>query len=430
MALAVLNLATSSQDAGSAKARSFDPLGYLSRVLHLEPVLLRQSLGVLFICAVIDLLPGYFLGTLEEYLVLVPGLLVILPSTIGLRGNTFGALASRLSSKLHLGVIEPHFRNNRILKDQVVATGMQLMALSILIPIVGETVGLIFGLEFAPFTVLLFISLAAGLISGILMMMIALGITFLSFRKGWDPDNVSAPIIASSGDILTIPILFLSAWISQQVLLSWIRFVSLVMVALIIIFILVLLLRYRKEVREILIGMFPIALVAIVISTFAGLVLGASFDSYLKGTIFLLLVPAFNGQGGSLGSILGSRLSSAGYLGQDKLTIFPNRTGRTTTLTLWLISLVVFSFMGLFGAGLGLVAGIEIPFFMEIALILLLGASLITLISSLIAYYVTYVSVKLGWDPDNIVIPVLTAVMDVVGSGSLIISILLIGYLI
>ena len=352
---------------------------------------------------------------------------MILPSTIGLRGNTFGALASRLSSKLHLGIIDPHFRNNRILKDQVIATGMQLMALSALIPLIGEIIGLIFGLKFAPFTELLFISLAAGLISGLLMMVISLGITFLSFRKGWDPDNVSAPIIASSGDILTIPILFFAAWISQQVELVWIRWISIVIVVLIAISILILLIRYRKEVRDILIGMFPIALVAIIISTFAGLVLGAAFDSYLKGTIFLLLVPAFNGQGGSLGSILGSRLSSASYLGQDRLTLFPNGTGRRSSATLWIISLVVFTFMGLVASGLGLAAGIEIPDYLKLTAIVLMGATLITFMSSSIAYYVAYVATKLGLDPDNVVIPVLTAVMDVVGSGSLIMSILLIG---
>jgi mgtE-like transporter len=424
--MAVLNLARTSADVSSAKARSFDIIGSVSKLLHLEPILLKQSLGVLFICALIDLLPGYFLGALEVYLISIPGLLVILPATIGLRGNTFGALASRLSSKLHLGLIEPKFRGNRTLKDQVIATGIQLLALSTLIPIIGILIGLIFGLEFAPVTDLLFISLMAGLISGILMMAISLGITFLSFRNGWDPDNISAPIIASSGDILTIPILFFAAWISRHVSHFWINWTSVTMVVLIVISIIILLSRYRKEIREILVGMFPIAFVAIVISTFAGLVLGAAFDSYLKGTLFLLLVPAFNGQGGSIGSILGSRLTSASYLGQDRLTMLPNKTGRRSSRTLWLISLLVFSLMGIGASGIGLLAGIDIPNFLELGAILLFGASLITLISSAIAYYVAFISFKMGLDPDNVVIPILTAVMDVVGSGSLVVSILLI----
>ncbi len=423
--MAVLNMAHTGESAISARAPYRKKVRRFIELLHIEPVLLRQSLLVLLFCALIDLLPGYFLGSLERYLILVPGLLVILPPTVGLRGNTFGALASRLSSKLHLGVIEPKFRKNRDLKDQIVATGIQLMALSALIPFIGGILGYVFGIEFASLSTLLFISLSAGLISGVMMFIISLGITFLAFRNGWDPDNISAPIIASSGDILTIPILFFSAWLSLNMAGYIVTSISMVVLALIIISSFVLLIRYRKEVRSILIGMFPIAFSAIVISTFSGIVLGASFDLYLKGTVFLLLIPAFNGQGGSMGSILGSRLSSAGYLGEDRMTLLPNRTGRASTITLWMISLLVFSFMGLAGVGIGTVAGIEMPSALMLMSIMLLGATMITIVSSLIAYYVTYISFKVGLDPDNVVIPLLTSVMDVVGSGSLLVSILI-----
>jgi cation transporter-like permease len=61
------------------------------------------------------------------------------------------------------------------------------------------------------------------------------------------------------------------------------------------------------------------------------------------------------------------------------------------------------------------------------ALILLLGATAITFITSTVAYYIALLSFKLGLDPDNVVIPVLTASMDVVGTGSLIIVLLTMG---
>lgn len=426
--MAMLNLARAQEDANSAGAMYAKTLSMIARVLHLEPTLFLQSFGVLLICALIDLLPGYFLGSMERYLILIPGLLVLLPPTVGIRGNTFGALASRLSSKLHLGTLGSNVRNNRELKDQVIATGIQLMVLSSLIPLVGALISIIFSQEIAPFSTLLFISLTAGLVSGVLMFVISLSITFLSFRKGWDPDNVSAPIIASSGDILTIPILFFSAWVSLKISMMLVRTVSLALLVLVGLSTLFFLFRYRREVREILIGMFPIAFAAITISTFSGLVLTASFDMFLKGTIFLLLVPAFNGQGGSLGSILGSRLSSAGYLGQDRLTLIPNYTGRSSFITLWIISLFVFSVIAIAGSGLGLIAGIDIPPFLILAGTTLLGASLITFMSSTIAYYITYLSFRIGLDPDNVVIPILTAIMDVIGSGSLIICLIFLEY--
>ncbi len=424
--MAMLNLAKTPRGAISAGAMYAKSLNSVARFLHLEPTLFVQSFGVLLICAMIDLFPGYFLGSMERYLILVPGLLILLPPTVGLRGNTFGALASRLSSKLHLGTLGSNITNNRELKDQVIATGLQLMVLSSLIPLVGTIVSILFHIEIAPLSILLFISLTAGLISGILMFIISLGITFLSFRKGWDPDNVSAPIIASSGDILTIPIIFLSAWISLNISLLLVEIFSFSILIIIGVSGLFILSRYRTEVRKILIGMFPIAFTAITISTFSGLLLTASFDTFLKGTIFLLLVPAFNGQGGSIGSIIGSRLSSAGYLGQDRITLIPNFTGRSSFMTLWIISLIVFSFLGLAGLIMGTIAGVGSPPFIILAGTILLGASMITFLSSTIAYYITYLSFRTGLDPDNVVIPLLTAIMDVIGTGSLILCLILV----
>jgi mgtE-like transporter len=183
----------------------------------------------------------------------------------------------------------------------------------------------------------------------------------------------------------------------------------------------------RGEAREILREAVPVAMLAVLISTFSGLVLGASFDTLLKGTIFLIMIPAFNGQGGSMGSVLGSRVTSAAYLGQYRMSFKPNDLALSSSISLWLISLVVFTVLGGGGVLIGIFTGSDIPTFLQLAVILLLGATTITVITSTVAYYIALLSFKLGLDPDNIVIPLLTACMDVVGTGSLIIVLLTIG---
>jgi mgtE-like transporter len=389
--------------------------------------LLRQALIVLLFCGLIDLFPGYFLGQFENLLERVPGLLIILPPTVGLRGNIFGALAARLGSKLHLGTIEPKFRDNKEVRKQLWAASVQLLFLSALIPVIAILIGNVFSLEVAPFHKLLFISVSAAVLSGILMFAITFGITFISFKKGWDPDNVSAPIVASTGDILTIPILFLCAWfvvISPSLLLILISVGALFMILLLSV---VVALKGRGESQEILRQALPIAMLAILISTFSGLVLSASFDGLLAGTIFLIMVPAFNGQGGSMGSVLGSRVTSAAYLGQHKLTVRPNSLAVTSSITLWLISLLVFGVLGAGGIFIGWLTGSDLPLLLQLTMILILGASLITLITSAVAYYIASLSFKMGLDPDNAVIPILTASMDVVGTGSLIMVLLISG---
>ncbi len=422
---------------GMAASRSVDPIparALIGKVLDRIPnsirpdnVLLRQALLVLLFCGLIDLFPGYFLGQFEYLLEKVPGLLIILPPTVGLRGNIFGALGARLGSKLHLGTIEPRFRNNKEIRTQLSAASVQLLFLSVLIPAVAILIGKIFGLEVADFQSLLFISVSAAILSGALMFMITFGITFISFNKGWDPDNVTAPIVASAGDILTIPIIFLCAWLVVVATPTFLLSFSGTALILIILLSVIVAFRIKGDAHDILKEALPIAMFAILISTFSGLVLSASFDSLLAGTIFLIMIPALNGQGGSMGSILGSRVTSAAYLGEYKLTFRPNKLAVSSSISLWLISLVVFSILGAGGLFLGWLTGSDLPPFLQLSIILLFGATLITIITSTVAYYIASISFKLGLDPDNAVIPILTASMDVVGTGSLIIVLLVSG---
>lgn len=419
--MAIIGTATSRSVAAiPAKALLDKLIARIPSSVRPDNVLIRQALLVLLFCGLIDLFPGYFLGQFEYLLEKVPGLLLILPPTVGLRGNIFGALAARLGSKLHLGTIEPRFRNNKELRTQLSSATVQLLFLSVLIPATAEIVGRVFGLEVADFQTLLFISVSAAILSGLLMFIITFGITFISFKKGWDPDNVSAPIVASAGDIFTIPILFLCTWLA--VISPSMVVIALSASALLIILLLsgVVAFKVKGESQGILREAMPIAMVAILISTFSGLVLSVSFDAFLAGTIFLIMVPAFNGQGGSMGSVLGSRITSAAYLGQHKLSFRPNKLAISSSISLWLISLVVFSVIGAGGILLGWLTGSTLPLFLQLILITISGATLITFVTSAVAYYIAYASFKMGLDPDNAVIPILTASMDVVGTGSLI----------
>ncbi len=394
------------------------------RFLKPEMQILRQSSLILLFSGMADLFPGLIMGTFEEYLILIPGLIILLPPTIGIRGNTFGALAARIGSRLHLGQIEPTMRNNRELATQLFSTAVQLMLLSALIPVAGIVLSGLFTIEIAPISTLIFISVLAGVLSGVLMFAITMGVTLISFRRGYDPDNISAPMIATTGDILTIPVMLIAAFIALNIPHALIvLFAVTSMVLLLFILSMILFLRHI-EVRKVLRGSLPFAVLAILLSSISGILLQANFEMFFQGAIFLMLIPAFNAQGGSMGSILGSRLTSSAYLGQDQITLEPNRLMIRSTASLLLISFMVFFAMSLVVSGLGWISGLGTIFYPKLLLIMMMGATSITLISSFIAYYTAYISFKLGLDPDNVVIPLLTACMDIVGSTSLIVCIL------
>src|SRR6266404_657487 len=50
-----------------------------------------------------DLVTGITLGSITNTLTMLPGLIVLVPAAIGMRGNVFGALGSRLGTMIHAG---------------------------------------------------------------------------------------------------------------------------------------------------------------------------------------------------------------------------------------------------------------------------------------------------------------------------------------
>ena len=50
----------------------------------------------------------------------------------------------------------------------------------------------------------------AGIISNLIMLPITMLVSFKSFQHGWDPDNITSPIIAAFGDLFTLPAIILS----------------------------------------------------------------------------------------------------------------------------------------------------------------------------------------------------------------------------
>ena len=64
---------------------------------------LRQAFAALLVSSGGDLLAGLTLGAITGTLEDLPGLLVLVPAAIGMRGNIFGALGSRLGTSIHTG---------------------------------------------------------------------------------------------------------------------------------------------------------------------------------------------------------------------------------------------------------------------------------------------------------------------------------------
>src|SRR5260221_8194200 len=72
-------------------------------MLRSDAVGVRAGFVALLISSGGDLLAGITLGSITGTLEALPGLLVLVPAAIGMRGNVFGALGSRFGTQIHAG---------------------------------------------------------------------------------------------------------------------------------------------------------------------------------------------------------------------------------------------------------------------------------------------------------------------------------------
>ena len=179
--------------------------------------ILKELFLVLVLCTFGGVAAGLILNSMENELYKIPGLLVLLPAVLAMRGNISGAIGSRLGSALHLGLIEPRFKWNPALVDNIWASLILNVVMSFLLGIVAAVAYFLFFPSDANLGILgliiklTTISLIAGTGAGIILTALSVFIAIATYSYGLDPDNVVNPILLTTGDILTVLCLLLTA---------------------------------------------------------------------------------------------------------------------------------------------------------------------------------------------------------------------------
>ena len=65
---------------------------------------------------------------------------------------------------------------------------------------------------------LISIVIIAGIISGFILTSLTIVIIYLVFKRGYDPDNITGPALATFGDIITMVCIFGSALLLEAIL--------------------------------------------------------------------------------------------------------------------------------------------------------------------------------------------------------------------
>jgi len=166
--------------------------------------ILSESIPLLTLCTVLEITGGQLLQN-ENLFLKIPFLLITVPVINGLFGNIGSILGARLSTGLHLGEIDISWKNRELREDvaQTVILGLIVILfltgfIWLVTPLTGISTG---GLEPTEFVIIM---LGAGILMIIIVTFMSVISAFLSFKKGYDPDNTVTPVVTTTGDLMGI----------------------------------------------------------------------------------------------------------------------------------------------------------------------------------------------------------------------------------
>jgi mgtE-like transporter len=386
----------------------------------------RQGLVALALNSSTSLAAGAVLGSLTDTFERRPGLLLLVPAAIGLRGNVFGSLGNRVSTSIHAGELQLRLRRSTVLGQNVLAAGALTLGMSFVLVLLTSVISVGLGLGHTiGLADLALVSVGGGALASLPVLAATLGLAAGAVRFGWDLDNVTAPLVSTLGDVLTLPALWLATGLLGLGLvtssLGWV--LAVLAVGSLVAGAATSLPQLRRIVRTSL----PVLVLAGLVSGLAGVALERRLDTFSVLPALLILVPAHLSSAGALGGILSGRLSSKLLLGLAPPTAVPSRAAREDLAFVAALSVPVFVVNGV---GAHVVAGlldVASPGLVQLVAASLLGGLAAMVVVLVIAYYGTIAAVRADIDPDTYGIPVVSSTVDLVGALTLIVAITTLG---
>jgi len=395
-------------------------------LLRSDPAGVGAGFVALVVSAFASLSAGLTLGAITGTLEELPGLLVLVPAAIGMRGNVFGALGSRLGTAIHAGTFRVSWRLDTLVGQNVAAALALSIATSLVLAVLAKVVSVGFGvtgtISIADF---LAISVVGGMLSSVVALFVVIGVTAACVRWGFDLDNVHTPIVTTVGDMVTLPSLFLATYLAG---IRWVTPAVAGLCAVAGLAALVVTQRARLPIlRQIVRESIPVLALAGFVDVIAGITVEKRLESFAAFPALLVLVPPFLGQSGSLGGILSSRVSTKLNLGLVSPSRFSLRPVADDVLLIVFYAFPVYLLLGLSADLAAAIVGLRSPGVLDVIGVSLLAGAMTIVLVVLIAYFAAVAAYRLGYDPDNHGIPIVTSSLDLVGAFAVILAIVALG---
>jgi len=375
---------------------------------------LRQGLVALALSTLAGFVAGLTLahitGTLQE----LPGLIVLIPAAVGMKGTIFGAIGARLGTANVAGLLEPTLRPGTVLQRNVYVAVVTTFSSALWLAVLSVLASAAFGEPSISLWRLATVSIVGGAIGSALILMITLALSVLSYRRGWDLDSVSTPMVTALGDMTTLPSLFLATYLLRSDLVAVPAAVISIAVA-----VYAAIRSYTvadRVIRRIVVEMTAVILLTPILDILAGTLLRARQEQLVAVPVLLALIPPFVSQAGALGGIFTSRTASKLQIGVMTARGLPEIPALVDASIVSALSIAVFATVGVVAYALGVATDlVGMPSLPALVGGTVLAGLIVTPITLVAGYYLAIGTFRFGLDPDDQSVPIITSVMDLAG---------------
>ncbi|MGC9058231.1 MAG: magnesium transporter [Candidatus Nanoarchaeia archaeon] len=146
-------------------------------------------------------LAGFFLALSLDKILLIPGMFILLPGFLEMRGNVSGSLAARLGTALDIGAIKPKLCQKYVIENYL-ATFLEAILVALILAVFAFCITwFVFGQILLNLFIIAFL---AAVLSNFIESSLTVLITFWLYKKGIDPNNVMGPYVTTTGDIVSV----------------------------------------------------------------------------------------------------------------------------------------------------------------------------------------------------------------------------------
>jgi mgtE-like transporter len=372
------------------------------------------------------LIAGFTIAVQLGIFQLSPWAIALYPAVVSVKGVITGLLTSRLSTALHLGTVYPKFFGNtksfyKLIGAMVVLT----LATSATISAIAIVFGTLFwNITIADFPAILTV-MVATLSLGLLITLITVKFTFISFKKSLDPDTIVYPAISTVADII-ITLLYigvLNLYFKTGSVGQW----TIILFGLINVFLVLIIIprnlreaEFLKIIKESLPTML---LVAFMVNITGTVLKGISNIAASRKEIYTVY-PAIIDLMGDVGLVVGSAATTKLALGMLAPSFSSIKNHAKNIFSAWTASLVLFAFLGLLSLAIN--GMFSLQGFFSLLLILFISNIISFVAIVIVSYAISILTFKRGLDPDNFVIPVGSSLADSITTIALFVALLLI----